>query len=66
MIQEYLESKCGFKMLTACSTGVKSELGLPMYGTLNIVEQLKKPRKNSISKKVETIKDILIKLKIQN
>ncbi len=43
MIQEYVESKYGFKVHTAYIAEVKRSLGLPMYDAPNSVEELKYP-----------------------
>lgn len=43
MIQEYIESKYGFKVHTANIAEVKRSYGLPMYGALNETEELKHP-----------------------
>ncbi|NCC86743.1 MAG: 23S rRNA (uracil(1939)-C(5))-methyltransferase RlmD [Clostridia bacterium] len=59
MIQEYVESKYGFKVHTAYIAEVKRDLGLPMFDAPNAVEELKNPRKHPTSEKVEAIKDAL-------
>lgn len=41
MIQEYIESKYGFKVHTAYIAEVKRDLGLQMYDAPNAVEELK-------------------------
>lgn len=46
MIQEYVESKYGFKVHTAYIAEVKRDLGLPMFGAPNAVEELKNSRKH--------------------
>lgn len=51
MIQEYIESKYGFKAQTAYIAEVKRDLGLPMYDATNAVEELKNSRKHPILKK---------------
>ena len=57
MIEEYIESKYGFKVHTAYIAEVKRDLGLPMYDAPNAVEGLKHERKHPTSDKVEAIKD---------
>lgn len=59
MIQEYIETKYGFKVHTAYIAEVKRELGLPMYDAPNAVEELKQSRKHPTAEKVEAIKDAL-------
>ena len=59
MIKEYIEAKYGFKVYTAYIAEVKRDLGLPMYGIPNAVEELKQPREHSTVEKVEAIKDAL-------
>ncbi len=59
MIKEYIEAKYGFKVHTAYIAEVKRELGLPMYDTPNVVEELKQPRKHPTAEKAEAIKDAL-------
>lgn len=59
MIQEYIESKYGFKVHTSYIAEVKRDLGLPMYEAPNAVEKLKNPRKRPTPEKVEAIKDAL-------
>ena len=59
MIQEYIESKYGFKVHTSYIAEVKRDLGLPMYDAPNAVEELKNPRKHPTPEKVEAIKDAL-------
>ena len=59
MIKEYIEAKYGFKVHTAYIAEVKRELGLPMYGAPNTVEELKQPRKHLTAGKAEAIKDAL-------
>ena len=59
MIKEYIEAKYGFKVHTAYIAEVKRDLGLPMYDALNVVEELKQPRKHPTPEKVEAIKDAL-------
>jgi 23S rRNA (uracil1939-C5)-methyltransferase len=59
MIQEYIESKYGFKVHTSYIAEVKRDLGLPMYDAPNAVEELKNPRKHPTIEKVEAIKDAL-------
>ena len=59
MIQEYIESKYGFKVHTAYIAEVKRDLGLPMYDAPNAVEELKNTRKHPTPEKVEAIKDAL-------
>lgn len=59
MIQEYIETKYGFKVHTAYIAEVKRELGLPMHDAPNAVEELKNPRKHPTQEKVEAIKDAL-------
>ncbi len=59
MIQEYIESKYGFKVHTSYIAEVKRDLGLPMYDAPNEVEELKNPRKHPTPEKVEAIKDAL-------
>lgn len=56
MMQEYIESKCGFKVYTAYIAEVKRDLGLPMYDAPNAVEKLKNERKHPTSEKVKAIK----------
>lgn len=58
-IQEYIESKYGFKVHTSYIAEVKRDLGLPMYDAPNAVEELKNPRKHPTPEKVEAIKDAL-------
>lgn len=43
MIQSYAEENYGFKVHTAYITEVKRNLGLPIYDTLNAVEELNVP-----------------------
>ena len=64
MIQEYIEAKYGFKVHTAYIAEVKRDLGLPMYDAPNAVEELKQPRRNPTSEKVEAIKDALKHFKV--
>lgn len=59
MIQEYVESKCGFKVHTAYITEVKRSLDLPIYDAPNAVEELKYPHQSAPAHKVEAIKDAL-------
>lgn len=59
MIQEYVETKYGFKVHTAYIAEVKRGLGLPMYEAPNAVEELKQPRKHPTAEKVEAIKEEL-------
>ncbi|WP_392486072.1 23S rRNA (uracil(1939)-C(5))-methyltransferase RlmD [Haloimpatiens sp. FM7315] len=59
MIQEYVESKYGFKVHTAYIAEVKRSLGLPMYDAPNSVEELKYPHQSAPAHKVEAIKDAL-------
>ena len=59
MIQEYVEKKYGFKVHTAYIAEVKRGLGLPMYDSPNVVDELKQPRKHPTAEKVEAIKDAL-------
>lgn len=59
MIQEYIESKYGFKVHTSYVAEVKRDLGLPMYDAPNAVEELKRPRKRPTIQKVEAIRDAL-------
>ncbi len=59
MIKEYIEVKYGFKVHIAHISEVKRDLGLPMYYVLNIVEELKNPRKHPTPEKAEAIKDAL-------
>lgn len=59
MVKEYIEVRYGFRVHTTYIVEVKRDLGLPMYGTLNGVEKLKRPRKHSTLKKVEAIKEVL-------
>lgn len=59
MIQEYIESKYGFKVHTSYIAEVKRDLGLPMYDAPNAVEELKNPRKHPTPEKVKAIKDAL-------
>lgn len=59
MIQEYIESKYGFKVHTSYIAEVKRDFGLPMYDAPNTVEELKNPRKHPTPEKVEAIKDAL-------
>jgi tRNA G37 N-methylase Trm5 len=59
MIQEYIESKYGFKVHTSYIAEVKRDLGLPMYDAPNTVEELKNPRKHPTPEKVKAIKDAL-------
>ena len=47
MIQEYLESKYGFKVHTAYIIGVKRYSGLTKYDVPNAVEEFKSQRKPS-------------------
>lgn len=58
-IQEYVESKYGFKVHTAYITEVKRSLGLQMYDAPNAVEELKYPHQSEPAHKVEAIKDAL-------
>ena len=66
MIKEYIETKYGFKVHTAYIAEVKRELGLPMYGAPNAVEELKQPRKHPTAEKVEAIKDALEHFEVWN
>ena len=59
MIKEYIEAKYSFKVHTAYIAEVKRDLGLPMYGAPNAVEELKQSRKHPTAEKVEAIKDAL-------
>lgn len=59
MIQEYVESKYGFKVHTAYIAEVKRSLGLPMYDAPNAVEELKYPQQSAPAHKVEAIKAAL-------
>lgn len=59
MIEEYIEDKYGFKVHTDYIAEVKRELGSPMYDALNVVEELKQPRKHPTAEKVEVTKDTL-------
>lgn len=59
MIQEYVETKYGFKVHTAYIAEVKRSLGLDMYDAPNAVETLKNPRKYPTPEKEEAIKDAL-------
>lgn len=59
IIKECIEAKYGLKIHTACIAEVKRDLGLLMYNALNVVEELKQPRKHPIAEKVEAIKDAL-------
>ena len=59
MIQEYIESKYGFKVHTSYIAEVKRDLGLPLYDAPNTVEELKNPRKHPTPEKVKAIKDAL-------
>lgn len=59
MVKEYIEAKYGFKIHTTYIAEVKRELGLPMYDTPNVVEELKQLRKYPMVEKVEAIKDAL-------
>ncbi len=59
MIQEYVESKYGFKVHTAYIAEVKRDLGLPMYDAPNAVDELKHPYCPATPEKVEAIKDTL-------
>mgnify|MGYP000992889898 CR=1 FL=1 len=58
-IQEYIESKYGFKVHTAYITEVKRDLGLTMYDATNFVDELKYPRKYLTPEKVDAIKAAL-------
>ncbi|NMM62285.1 23S rRNA (uracil(1939)-C(5))-methyltransferase RlmD [Clostridium sp. P21] len=58
-IQEYVESKYGFKVHTAYIAEVKRSLGLDMYEAPNKVEELKYPHQSAPAHKVEAIKDAL-------
>lgn len=51
--------KYGFKVHITYITGVKRDLGLPMYDAPNAVDELKQPRKYPAAKKVEAIRDAL-------
>lgn len=59
MIQEYVESKYGFKVHTAYIAEVKRDLILPIFDAPNAVEKFKDSRKHSTPEKVEAIKDAL-------
>ncbi|AKL96084.1 site-specific recombinase DNA invertase Pin [Clostridium aceticum] len=59
MIQEYIESKYGFKVHTAYIAEVKRNLGLPRHEVPNAVDELKNSKKQPILEKVEAIKDAL-------
>ena len=59
MIQEYIEKTYGFKVHTAYIAEVKRDLGLPMYGAPNAVEELKRTRSHSSPQMVEAIKETL-------
>lgn len=59
MIQEYIESKYNFKTHTIYIAEVKRDLGLPMYDTPNVVEELKQPRKHPALEKMVAIKEAL-------
>lgn len=59
MIQEYVESKYGFKVHTAYIAEVKRDLGLPMFDAPNAVEELKNSRKHPTPEKVQAIKEAL-------
>jgi predicted RNA methylase len=63
-IQEYVESKYGFKVHTAYIAEVKRSLGLPMYDATNAVDELKHPYKPAPAHKVDAIKDALKHFKI--
>ncbi|WP_093372278.1 23S rRNA (uracil(1939)-C(5))-methyltransferase RlmD [Tindallia magadiensis] len=58
-IQEYIESKYGFKVHTSYIAEVKKDLGLPMHDAPNAVEELKNPKKHPTPEKVKAIKDAL-------
>lgn len=58
-IQEYVESKYGFKVHTAYIAELKRSLGLPMYDAPNAVEDLKYQHQSAPTHKVEAIKDAL-------
>lgn len=64
MIQDYVESKYGFKVHTAYIAEVKRSLGLPMYEAPNAVDELKHTYKPAPAHKVEAIKDALKYFKI--
>jgi len=64
LIQQYIESKYGFKVHTAYIAEVKRSLGLPMYDAPNAVEKLKHPYKPAPPHKVEAIKDALKHFKV--
>lgn len=64
LIQQYIESKYGFKVHTAYIAEVKRSLGLPMYDAPNAVEKLKHPYKPAPQHKVEAIKDALKHFKV--
>ena len=64
LIQQYIESKYGFKVHTAYIAEVKRSLGLPMYDAPNAVEKLKHPYKPAPQHKVEAIKDALRHFKV--
>lgn len=59
MIQDYVESKYGFKVHTAYIAEVKRSLDLPMYDAPNAVDELKHPYKPAPAHKVDAIKDAL-------
>ncbi len=59
LIQNYIESKYGFKVHTAYIAEVKRGLGLPMYDASNSVEELRHPRKRPTPEKIKAIKDAL-------
>ena len=64
MIEEYIETKYGFKVHTAYIAEVKRDLGLPMYYDVpNAVEELKQQRKHPTAENVEAIRDALRYLK---
>ena len=64
MIQDYVESKYGFRVHTAYIAEVKRSLELPMYDAPNAVDELKHPYKPAPAHKVESIKDALKHFKI--
>ena len=59
LIKEYILEKYSFKVHTAYIAEVKRDLGLPMYGAPNAVDELKHPRKHPTPIQVTAIKDAL-------
>lgn len=59
MMQAYIEEKYGFKVHTAYIAEVKRDLGLPMYGAPNAVEELKHSRSHPADRARKAIKETL-------